>query len=121
VKFKLTNEGEFLVSYPQVQCLVSYPLKQNPSLDSTRDFKVREGKVFSVQHFGGLGPHDSTTVQCLFTDAQREGGGNAENQELPVMVLLTVKYRPRHWFPSSQTQRFSSYRDGAGTVQWDAR
>jgi len=121
VKFLLTNEGEFFVSYPRVRCLASYPLKQKPGLDSTPEVKVREGNVYYLQQSEGLGPHASTTVQCFFAEAEREAGGFTENQGLPVMVLLTVKYRPRYWFPSTVTRRFSSHRDAAGNVQWDAR
>ena len=121
VKFLLTNEGEFFVSYPRVQCLVSYPLKQKPGSDSTPPVSVREGNVYYLEQADGLAPHASTTVQCFFADAEREAGGIVENQGLPVTVLLTAKYRPRYWFPSSVTRRFSSHRDAAGNVQWDAR
>jgi hypothetical protein len=120
-KFLLTNEGEFFVSYPRVQCLASYPLNQKPGSGSTPEVKVSEGNVYYLEQSEGLGPHASTTIQCFFADAEREAGGNGNSQALPVMVLLSVKYRPRYWFPSSMTRRFSSHRDAAGNVQWDAR
>jgi hypothetical protein len=62
-KFLLTNEGEFFVSYPRVQCLASYPLNQKPGSGSTPEVKVSEGNVYYLEQSEGFGTprehHDS--------------------------------------------------------------
>jgi hypothetical protein len=119
-KFLLTNEGDFFVSYPQVRCFLSYATKQDPDLNSTKDFKVREGNVYWDERSAGLEPHQATTVWCTFTDAEKETQANIKEQ-LPVTVLMEASFRPRYWLPRSVTRRFFGQQDPTGYVHWDAR